>query len=494
MQNLSDFWTTSERLTRLFAALLIFCALGPFASPAWADSQELTPVVAVLPFEEGQQVAQGLGRQFADTILTDLHGTGSLRCVERSRMDDIAKELQFQLSGLVDDSTACRLGQMHGATWIVTGSIQQSGGAYRANIRVIDTETAEVLLAARTTQSDPFLLQDATSRRILRALLMNLGGEVQLRTSLLRRHSTDSAVTALVIDPTSTWLAYGTSQGEVWLGPLQGEGIPQRLGKVPKRVEALAFDPDGKVLAAAGSKGIVQLWRRADGAALATLKDHEDGALSLAFSDDGRQLAVGTGYYQIHLWQVPEGILLERMEIHQKVKSARKRVHSLAFGGDGQSLISAGTDLTVRFWSLANTARPKRQLVEDLPRGELLTAAISPRRTMLALSLKDIAIDLRRSIRTDTEYVKLVNAVSGEEIRRYEGHEEAITALNFGPDQRLLASASLDQRVKIWDTARALELVNLNAGAPVLAVAFSLDGRHLVAGTEDGALTVWRVE
>lgn len=494
MWNRSSSRRFSPAHARCLSLAWLVCVLGLWATTAVAVPGEDSPVIAVLPFDEGPQVEAGVGRQFAETILTDLQATGSLRCVERSQMDALAEELRLQMSGFVDEGTAVRLGRMHGATWLITGSIQLSGGAFRANVRAVATETAEVLLAARATQPDLLRLQDATSQRILRALRMRLGGEVALRTGILQRLQADGAVTALAVDPSSTWLAYGTGRGEVWLGTLEGEGAYRLLGNVAKRVEALAFDPDGEVLAAAGSKGRVVLWRRADGVQVGQLDGHEDGALSLAFSDDGRQLAVGTGEYQIHLWQVPEGRLLERMKIHQKVKSARRRIHSLAFGGDGQSLISAGTDLTVRFWSLANAERPKRQLVEDLPRGELLTAAISPRRTLLALSLKDIFIDLRRNLRTDTEYVKLVDAVSGEEVRRYEGHDQAITALSFGPDQRLLASASLDQRVKIWDTARALELVNLNAGAPLLSVGFSGDGRYLAAGAETGALTVWRVQ
>ncbi|MEM7113490.1 MAG: hypothetical protein AAF614_13720 [Chloroflexota bacterium] len=75
------------------------------------------------------------------------------------------------------------------------------------------------------------------------------------------------------------------------------------------------------------------------------------------------------------------------------------------------------------------------------------------------------------------------------------GHTDAITAVSFSPDGTRLATASLDQQVKIWDTASGQELLTLEEhGRAVNSVAFSPDGRLLASGSDDGTTILWNAE
>jgi hypothetical protein len=74
------------------------------------------------------------------------------------------------------------------------------------------------------------------------------------------------------------------------------------------------------------------------------------------------------------------------------------------------------------------------------------------------------------------------------------GHADAVLALAYSPDGRLLASGSTDGAVKIWDVASGREQVVLRGHTePVLAVVFSADGKTLASISKDGSASLWDV-
>jgi hypothetical protein len=67
-----------------------------------------------------------------------------------------------------------------------------------------------------------------------------------------------------------------------------------------------------------------------------------------------------------------------------------------------------------------------------------------------------------------------------------------VLSVAFSPDGKRLASASVDQSVKVWDTATGQESISLRGhSGRVWAVAFSPDGSRLASASEDQTVKVW---
>ncbi|PQE03932.1 vegetative incompatibility HET-E-1 protein [Rutstroemia sp. NJR-2017a BVV2] len=90
------------------------------------------------------------------------------------------------------------------------------------------------------------------------------------------------------------------------------------------------------------------------------------------------------------------------------------------------------------------------------------------------------------------ETVKIWDAATGTLQQTLEGHSAGVRAIAFSPDSKLLASASSDKTVKIWDAATGMLQQTLKGHSNwVNSVVFSPDSKLLASASDDKTVKVW---
>ena len=90
--------------------------------------------------------------------------------------------------------------------------------------------------------------------------------------------------------------------------------------------------------------------------------------------------------------------------------------------------------------------------------------------------------------------IKLWDVATQTEITTLRGHSDPVISVAYSQDGCILASGSSDNTIKLWDVATQTEITTLRGHSnSVRSVAFSPNGRILASGSQDGTIKLWDI-
>lgn len=276
-------------------------------------------------------------------------------------------------------------------------------------------------------------------------------------------------------------------------------------------VRAGQFSPDGRQVATASADGTARIWVAATGEPSSPPLHHDGVVCGIQFSPDGAWLATASFDQTVRLWDALTGAALSRPLEHGG------SVRSIQFSQDGRRLLTASEDKTVRLWD-PRTGRPLAEPIRHA--AQVWSARFSPdgHRVVTASTDGTCGVwDVRpgSALVTELPTSRVVrnihwspdgrNIVTGGAQPRLFANSNGwscvgvlwadadTTSTEFSLDGRWIVTGSDDGGARIWDASRVEVMYRVRHVGAVFSACCSHDGRCLLTASSDGLAAVWSV-
>lgn len=170
----------------------------------------------------------------------------------------------------------------------------------------------------------------------------------------------------------------------------------------------------------------------------------------------------------------------ENEQIVTVLKGHQKKVTHVIYHPDGEHVISASPDTTVRVWHIGTAQTTQLIRPHDGPISGLSLHATGDYVLTTASDDQWAFSD----IRTGKVLAKTSDSSSAG--------AHSLTAAQFHPDGLIFGTGTSDSLIKIWDLKEQQNVANFPGhSGPVTAIAFSENGYYLATSATDGTVKIW---
>jgi len=274
------------------------------------------------------------------------------------------------------------------------------------------------------------------------------------------------------------WIDEGAAWNEQALATFGRDTPLEALHALPddyQPVLAVALAPDNGLLAAArGNSILVYDSSTTNIVPKFVLAQHRDAVQSVAWSKDSKLLASGS-YRELLISDATTARTVRRI-----TNGFVGRISALAFSPDGRTLATGDGIVTksglVRLWE---TASWKQTAVVEAHRDAIMAMEFSHDGKLLGTAGAD-------------KLSRLLEVPALKELAKFEGHSGHVLALGFNKDDSLLATAGADKVLNLWDTKTKEQKITVpKHPAPLNSLCWAANGKSLVSCAEDGVARIY---
>ncbi|KAJ8918929.1 hypothetical protein NQ315_016831 [Exocentrus adspersus] len=275
--------------------------------------------------------------------------------------------------------------------------------------------------------------------------------------------------------PDSSKLASACKDGRVIIwDPVTGEQKGNTMVGHKQWVTSLSWEPyhknpDCRLLASSSKDGDVKIWDTVLCSTILTISGHTKSVTVVKWGGNGL-IYTASQDRTVKVWRATDGVLCRTLEGHAHW------VNTLALSTDYILRIGA-FDPVKDSNSCPNKKRSQEYALARFNK------VVEPFGERLVSGSDDFTLFLWDPERDKKPLARLL------------GHQQLVNDVKFSPDGRIIASASFDKSIRLWESKTGKFIRTLRGHVqPVYMVAFSADSRLMVSGSADSTLKLWNLQ